>query len=349
VRRQAKSVVSKVTNIALDARLTRQMSVGMKTYAAELTARLPRLAPDLHFSLLRDGENFSAREQIGIPLAVLRMRPRLTHFLSVYAPVLAPGVFAITVHDLIHMRYPAFFKKTVGLYYQTVVRAVCARAARVITDDERTIEDLERFLGVPRKKVRVIPLGCDDAYRRAIEPRRPARPYFLYAGNHRQHKDLPTLLAAWATLPTDLSVDLYLTGDDNVPPELHAHRTFGTIRFLGDVDIENLARFYASCVALVHPALCEGFGLPMLEAGAAGARVIACEDAVPSVLRSHVDCFAAHDVAGLRALMEQALVAWPEEGRGSTALRETALALTWDRCAVATAEVYREVLEECRS
>lgn len=340
--------MSKVTDIALDARLTRQMSIGMKTYAAELTARLPRLAPDLHFSALREGENFSAQEQIGMPLAILRMRPRLTHFLSVYAPVLAPGVVVITIHDLIHLRYPAFFKKSVELYYQTVVRAVCARAARVITDDERTIEDLKHFLDVPREKVRVIPLGCDDAYRRAIELRRPARPYFLYAGNHRQHKDLATLLAAWATLPTDLSVDLYCTGDDDLPPERHAKRTFGTIRFLGDVDVESLARYYASCVALVHPALCEGFGLPMLEAAAAGARVLACEDAVPMVLRPHVDCFAARDVAGLRALMEQALALGPQEGKGRTALRETALALTWDRCAAATVEVYREVLEECR-
>lgn len=335
-----------VTDIALDARLTRQMSVGMKAYAAELAARLPRVAPDLRFSVLSHGQNFSSDEQIGMPLALRRMRPRFTHFLSVYAPVLAPGPFAITIHDLIHLRYPAFFKKKVGLYYQTVVRAVCARAARVITDDERTVDDLKRFLGVPREKIRVIPLGCDDAYLCTIVPERAARPFFLYAGNHREHKDLPTLLAAWAALPPDLSVDLYLTGEDDLSPEQRVTRVRGDIRFLGDVGVERLAGLYAACAALVHPALCEGFGLPMLEAGAAGARVIACEDAVPTVLRPYVACFAAHDVAGLRALMERALAGGEAERGARTALREASRALTWDRCAVATAEAYRDVLEE---
>jgi glycosyltransferase involved in cell wall biosynthesis len=338
--------VPEVTDIALDARLTRQMSVGMKAYASELAARLPRVAPDLRFAALSRGENFSADEQFGMPLALRRMRPRLTHFLSVYAPVLAPAPFIITIHDLIHLRYPEFFKKKVGWYYQTIVRAVCARAARVITDDERTLEDLERFLGVPREKVRVIPLGCDDAYLREIEPLRTARPFFLYAGNHRQHKDLPTLLAAWAALPADASVDLYLTGEDDLLPEQRVTREHGTVKFLGEVATEQLARLYRTCVALAHPALCEGFGLPMLEAGAAGARVLACEDAVPTVLRLYVDCFAARDAAGLRALMERALAEGREPGSSRTTLREAARALTWDRCAAATAEAYRDVLEE---
>jgi len=338
-----------VTDVVLDTRLTRQMSVGMKAYAAELAARLPRVAPDLRFASLSRGENFSADEQIGMPWALARMRPRLTHFLSVYAPLLAPAPFAITVHDLIHLRHPAFFKKKVGWYYQTIVRAVCARAARVITDDERTVEDLKRFLGVAREKIRVIPLGCDDAYLREREPFRAARPFFLYAGNHRQHKDLPTLLAAWAALPAHLDADLYLTGENDLPPERQPTRALGAVRFLGDVATEELARFYGSCVALVHPALCEGFGLPMLEAGAAGAAVLACEDAAPTVLRPYVECFAAGDVAGLRALMERALAGDPVLQARRAALRGAARGLTWDRCAAATAEVYREVLAECRS
>jgi glycosyltransferase involved in cell wall biosynthesis len=334
-------------DIALDARLTRQMSVGMKAYASEMSVRLPRVAPDLHFATFSCGANFSLAEQIVFPLQLARAKPRLTHFLSLYAPLLAPRPFVITIHDLIHLRFPAFFKRRVGPYYQTVVRAICARAARILTDDERTIDDLAHLLGVSRAKVRVVPLGVDDVYLEEVSQEARDRPYFLYVGNHRPHKDLPTLLNAWASLPEALDVDLLLTGDDDLPAGWHTQRTHGSLRFLGDVSIQRLAQLYRGCVALVHTALCEGFGLPMLEAAAVGARVIATSEAVPSVLSAYVDRFNARDARALAALMEQALVhAEPERGE---VLRAVARQLTWDRCARATAEVYREVLEESQA
>ncbi|HEY0797574.1 MAG TPA: glycosyltransferase family 1 protein [Candidatus Baltobacteraceae bacterium] len=331
-------------DVALDARLTRQMSVGMKAYAAELTARLPRVAPDLHFENFSHGANFSLDEQLAFPLRLARAKPRLTHFLSLYAPLLAPSPFVITIHDLIHLRFPKFFKKRVGPYYQTVVRTICARAARVLTDDEKTIDDLHELLGVSPAKVRVVALGVDDVYLREVEPERRERPYFLYVGNHRAHKDLPTLLHAWAALPEGLAADLLLTGPDDVPPAWHLERRAGSLVFLGDITTDRLARLYRGCTALVHSALREGFGLPMLEAATVGARVIACADAVPSVLQADVDTFAPRDQTMLTALMERALLHPSPEHAG--ALRAVARQLTWDRCARATAEVYREVLEE---
>jgi glycosyltransferase involved in cell wall biosynthesis len=82
----------------------------------------------------------------------------------------------------------------------------------------------------------------------------------------------------------------------------------------------------------------------MLEAAAVGARVIATAEAVPSVLSEHVECFPARDARALGALMEQVLER-PEPSRRD-ALRVSARRWTWDRCARATAEVYREVLAE---
>jgi alpha-1,3-rhamnosyl/mannosyltransferase len=102
---------------------------------------------------------------------------------------------------------------------------------------------------------------------------------------------------------------------------------------------------YKSAVALVHPALCEGFGLPMLEAAAVGAAVIACDDAVPAVLRPYVDVFPPRDVRTLANLMARALA----EPRARDEARRFARTLTWDRCAERTAEVYRVVLQESRS
>ncbi len=336
--------VSPRVDVALDLARFRQMSVGMRAYAEELAARLPRVASDLRFAALPRSGALDAGEQIGLPLALRRLRPRLVHFLSVYAPLLAPRPYVITIHDLIHLRFPAYFKRSVGPYYATVVRAVCAGAARVITDDERTVEDLERYLGVPRAKVSVVPLGVDDAFRKSVpfgEP--PAVPYFFYVGNHRPHKDLASLFAAWAGLDPELEIDLLVTGPDDLPPDAaRPRRERGQLRFLGDVPSAELPRLYRDAVALVHPALCEGFGLPLLEAAAVGTPVIACTDSVPAVLRPHVDVFPPRDVRTLGALMARAV----SEPAPREEARLFARTLTWDRCAERTAEVYRTVLQE---
>ena len=330
-------------DVALDLPRVRQLSAGMMTYAEELAARLPAVAPDLRFAVVERASALGAREQIAVPLALRRVGARLVHFLSVYAPLAAPRPYVITIHDLIHLRFPAYFKRTVGPYYRTVVRAVCARAARVITDDARTVADLQRYLGVPPEKVVVVPLGVDAAFLAGGAPAVEPRPYFLYVGNHREHKDLPTMFAAWEALPAELEIDLLLTGQDDLAPRTRRpQRARGEVRFIGTVDSVRLTRLYRGAIALVHPALCEGFGLPMLEAAAVGAAVIACDDAVPAVLRSFVDVFPPRDVRTLSALMARAFA---EPGVRDEA-RTFARTLTWDRCAERTAEVYRSVLQE---
>jgi glycosyltransferase involved in cell wall biosynthesis len=332
-------------DVLLDARITRRMSVGMIAYARQLALRLPRIAPDLRFGLFEWGGNFGFSEQVRLPLAILRERPRMVHFLALYAPLVRPRPFAITIHDLIHLRFPQYFKRSVGPYYRTVVRSACAQAMRVIVDDPRTADDLERFLGVDRAKVRVVPLGVDDAFLAPAEPEPSARPFFLYAGNHREHKNLSTLAAAWRALPAHLEADLFLTGDPDVPELTGLERPGGAVRFLGEVAPARLARLYRGAAAYVHPALCEGFGLPMLEAAAAGTPVIASSEAVPAVLAGVSDLFEPYDVLALTGLLARVLGTPVDDGqrrRRSTA----AHAYTWDRCAAATAEVYREMLAE---
>ncbi|HLY02736.1 MAG TPA: glycosyltransferase family 1 protein [Candidatus Cybelea sp.] len=332
--------------VGLDARLTRQLSVGMKTYARELVTRLPRVAPEFTFVPFARGGNFGWDEQVRLPLAIARSRVDLVHFLSQYVPAVVPARFIVTIHDLIHLRFPQYFKSKVRPYYETLVRWTCARAARVITDDERTVEDLVSFLGTRRSKIRVIPLGVAETFSQNVEPHAAPRPYVLYVGNHRPHKDLATLFTAWSALPPGLEVDLYVTGPDDFGGELE--RRAGPSRAivaLGEVGSEALASYYAGARALVHPSLREGFGLPMLEAMAAGCPVIACEDSLPRALGSAALTFKARDAAGLRTLLELMLTDQGTRERSVNLGREAAGWLTWDRCSRATADVYREVLE----
>jgi len=335
-----------MNRIGLDRRLTRQMSVGMKRYAVELSTRLPSVAPEFEFVNFARGANFGFAEQIALPRAMRRAGIDLAHFLALYAPLRPPKPYIVTIHDLIHLRFPQFFKTKVVPYYRTAVRFMARRAARVITDDERTVADLQHFLGVDPERVRVIPLGVEDRFLQPVSAPDATTPYFLYVGNHRAHKDLATLLEAWRGLPKRYQVDLCLTGDDDLGMRPSAlERTGSRVIFLGNVAPERLPSLYAGAIALVHPALAEGFGLPMLEAMACRTAVIACEAAAPRVLEGGMLIFPARDANALRARME-----WLIEDEGlRTALvnegRARAEVLTWDRCARATADVYREVLE----
>lgn len=335
--------------VGLDARPSRQHSVGMATYIAELGRRLPQVAPEFEYVPFTRGRNFGWEEHVSLPLALRSARLDLMHFTSIYVPLIAPVASVITVHDLIHLRFPQYFKFKVRPYYQTVVRAACARAKRVITDDEATVEDLQRHLGVDPRKIRVVPLGVDERFLEAgTRSAAPApRRYLLYVGNHRKHKDIPTLLRAWSALPPRYELDLYLTGPDDFDGELQRLSTPQRQAVaLGSVSVEQLPQTYAGATALVQPALREGFGLPMLEAMACGCAVIASAGAVPRVLASAALTFPAGDARALSALLQKIADDEGLRGRCVNVGFGIARTLTWDRCARATADVYREILEE---
>ena len=333
-------------DIAFDDRLTSHMSAGMSLYVRKLAALLPRVAPDLRFAFIGAGDNFDLAEQVGLPLSIARSRPRLVHLPSPFVPLLVPARFVLTIHDLIDLHYPQFGKRKVGPYYRFGVGPVARRARAVITDDAATAADLERFLGVDPARIRIVALGVDVLAAPLPPPARAgAAPYFLYVGNHRAHKNLATLVRAWADLPEDLAVDLLLTGRDDVGSAFAGlSRGHGALTFTGDVGDAELTALYRGARALVHPALREGFGLPMLEAMRAGTPVIAARSAVPGPLAPHALTFSADDPAELRALMLRAL----EEPAWLAGLAQAAQAatqdLTWEQTARATAAIYREFL-----
>jgi len=186
----------------------------------------------------------------------------------------------------------------------------------------------------------VIPLGCDDPPD-DVRPRPWARPYVLYVGNRRPHKNLATLVAAWSQLPAERPLDLVLSG----PPDdaLRAARGPGEVVFLGELGDEALRGWYAGAAAYAHPALREGFGLPMLEAMRAGARVVAARSALPACLAAHAVAVEARD-AGAWCAALSAVLADPAGARAAALTARAATAeLTWERTARLTAAVYREV------
>jgi glycosyltransferase involved in cell wall biosynthesis len=329
-------------DVALDVRETSHMSAGMLAYVRALRTLLPRVAPDLLLAEFGSGDNFDAAEQLAMPLALARVRPRLVHFPTPFVPRVVPAPHVVTVHDVIDLEFPQYAKRKVGPYFRQVVGPVLRSARAVITDDDATVGLLARFLRVDPARVRVVPLGV-DAPDPMPEPIVRSRPYLFYAGNHRPHKDLATLVTAWASLPDGDAVDLLLTGPEE-PALRGARHAQGELVFLGDRSAHDVWRFHRGAVAYVHPALREGFGLPLLEALRAGTPVIAADAATPAVLAPHVHRYAAHDAVALRALLLRAVEQPAAFAAGAAQARAATAHLTWERTVRATADVYRELL-----
>jgi glycosyltransferase involved in cell wall biosynthesis len=334
-----------LTDVAIDARITRRMSFGVRTYVSELFDRLPRVAPDVAVVGVGSGENFGPAEQIGLPLAIVRSGAKIAHFPTVFAPLLRPRPYVLTIHDLIHLRYAALFGRATALHYRFVGIPLARGAVRLLMGDSRTIGDCEALLGVRAERCRVVPLGYDPALLDDEPPLPVDRPFLFYAGNHKAHKNLAVLYAAWAAIAPQREIDLRVTGSPDPQLAQRFSRSRGRLIVSGHLAPGDLRRHYRAALAYVHPALAEGFGIPMLEAAVAGTPVVASAGAIPSVVAPYAATFDAPDVAQLTALLDD-LVRDPvpfavRAAEGVQPLR----AYTWDRFAAGTAAVYREVIE----
>ncbi|MGH7727618.1 MAG: glycosyltransferase [Vulcanimicrobiaceae bacterium] len=337
-------------DLALDVRLTAEMSAGIRAYRAALIEQLPRAAPELRIARVGRGRHFGLDENLRLPREIARSGAPLVHYLSALVPLRRSVPYLLTVHDTIPLRFPQLVSARSRLYYATVGRAAIRAARLLLVHDPRTGDELARLLGIAPERVRAIPLGYDPQLLASYEREAAPRPYLLYAGNHRPHKNLATLFAAWAALPEELALDCYTTGRDDLAPfRARFGRTHGSIVALGEVDRARLGRLYRGALAYVQPSLLEGFGLPLLEAAVVGTPVVASAESIPAIARGRVLAFPARDVAALAAHLG-ALVRDPEAARRRAAEVAGALhAYTWERFAASLAAVYREQLSEIRA
>jgi glycosyltransferase involved in cell wall biosynthesis len=280
-----------------------------------------------------------------LPRAIARSGARIAHFPTTFAPLVRTRPYVLTIHDLIHLRYAAFFGRLPALHYRYVGAPLARGAARLVMGDARTVADCERFFGVSPERCRVVPLGYDPALLETAPPLVTQRPFIFYSGNHKPHKNLATLLAAWSALGQQRELDLLITGPGD--PELAARftRVHGRLIFTGHLEPAVLRAHYRAAQAYVHPALVEGFGIPMLEAAVVGTPVIASSGAIPSVVEPYATTFEPTDVRALTRLLDE-LARDPAPFRARAAEGVATLrAYTWDRFAAGTAAVYREVIE----
>ncbi len=294
--------------IAIDAsRATAVQPTGTETYALRLVQTLihanESLAQPFHFRIyfrdkpanrLFDRSNFVEQAVIRLPrlwthlglaTALWRWQPDILFVPAHTLPFAFPGPAIVTTHDLGYKYFPGAHTSWQRFYLDRTTRYSQGRARIVLADSQATADDLTRFYGTPRQKIRVVYPGVDEeppaspAQVQAIREkyRLPPR-YFMYLGTLQPRKNIGRLVQAfaqWQASAADEETALVLTGgrgwlfDESWLVGAHnLHRT-------GYIEGADKAALLAGALALVFPSLYEGFGFPVVEAMRSGTPVIA--------------------------------------------------------------------------
>jgi glycosyltransferase involved in cell wall biosynthesis len=276
------------------------------------------------------------------PVELFAGRVDVFHATNFVAPPALRAASVVTVHDLTFLRHPEWVTPAVARYRNLVPRSLRSGRAVVVTPSRAVADEVREAFGLPADRVVATPLGVDPAWGHA-SPADPAwlagrglpADYVVFTGAREPRKNLATLLEAHrrarATGPVP---DLVLVGPSGWGGDLSAGHP--GVHVTGWLDRQELVSVVAGARASVLPSHYEGFGLPVLEAMAAGTAVLASDiPAHREVAGTFATLVAPTDTD---AWAEALLALAPTEP--DPAARRWALSHTWADCARRTVDAY---------
>jgi len=286
-----------------------------------------------------------AWEQTALPLAAARARLDVLLNPGFTAPLYAPCPSVTVFHDLQHKRHPEYFRRLDLPFWRLALWAAARTATALIAVSDATAADLRRFYRVPERKLRIVRHGVDPVFFTLAGRRRP-EPLLLTVSTLHPHKNLDRLLEAFAEFrrarPEFRLVvaglrGFYATELERLRGQL---RLADAVEFTGWIPREQLYDLYARAWAFVYPSRFEGFGMPVLEALAAGIPT-ACSAIAPldEVARGATLAFDPEDTAALRDAMLRLVSDDPLVRELAAAGPLRAAGYTWETAARGTLDV----------
>ncbi|HCC53104.1 MAG TPA: glycosyltransferase family 1 protein [Porphyromonadaceae bacterium] len=184
----------------------------------------------------------------------------------------------VTIHDLIFLRFPQYYKPIDRKIYTYKFRKACENADQIIAISACTKRDIIDFFGIAEDKIKVVYQGCDDTFRKEASPEKKAEVrttyhlperYILNVGSIEERKNVLLVAQAVDRLPQD--THLVIVGKrtaytQEVEAFIREHHLQERIHIYSNVPFNDLPAIYQQAEAFVYPSRYEGFGIPIIEA-----------------------------------------------------------------------------------
>jgi glycosyltransferase involved in cell wall biosynthesis len=280
-------------------------------------------------------------EQIVLPFAIRKHRIEVLLNPGFTAPLGCTCPMVTVFHDLQHKRHPEYFRWFDLPFWNFFLWAAARRSGGLIAISQATADDILRYYRRPAHIIQpqVIHFGVEREFFE-IARRREPRDYLLCASTTHPHKNLQRLLRMHAETPN--APRLVITGVRGFAAREIEGLASESVELTGWIPREQLYELFRGALGFIYPSTFEGFGMPVLEAMAAGVPV-ACSDIPPlrEIAGSTVHFF---DPRSDRAIRD-ALQLLATGGISTAAAQHRATEFTWEKTARATLDY----LSKCSS
>lgn len=244
---------------------------------------------------------YKVKEQLCFPVKEIdNAEIDIMHFPHYNVPLVYRGRYVVTVHDLTHIVLPEFLGSRLKyLYAERLMKRALNNADHVFTVSENSKEDIINYFGIESNKISITYNAIDADFTKEARskidylyskyniPRNKNK--ILYVGNIKPHKNLQTLLSAFARMKEDNVLILVGKAFNSVSlVDLENKVGGGTadrVIYTGQVNKKELIDLYNLADVFAFPSLYEGFGIPPLEAMACGTPVVAANNSsIPEVV-----------------------------------------------------------------
>jgi glycosyltransferase involved in cell wall biosynthesis len=325
---------------------------GVGVYSRELLRSLTASHPEQKFTFCYRPHRFWRAFGTALPANARRallyepLFPRtrdLFHALNQRLPVIRFRRTVSTFHDLFILTgdysTPDFRRR-----FAEQARRAAEASDAIIAVSAFTAQQVVELLGVERSRVHVVHHGANHISLAGAAPRENV---VLNVGAIQRRKNIARLVEAFERAPGGWKLVLagsqgYQAGE--ILARIEASPRRADIQVLGYVSSTELARWYARARIFAFPSRDEGFGMPVLEAMAAGVPVIAGKRAaLPEVCGDAALLVDPDDVASITAALEHLMGDTALAERLATAGRERARKFRWEKAAAETWKVYQSL------
>ncbi|MGE0028154.1 MAG: glycosyltransferase family 4 protein [Thermoleophilia bacterium] len=348
--------------VLVDGRMAKRRRTGIGTYINELRESLDaRPASDLRIEWVFGPPGFPRLGKLTsvgnlvtdmlwlhvlLPFTAWRRRAAVLHAPVNWGPWFSPCPTVVTIHDLAWERVPDAFPENFRRYARRFARRSVKRARRVIAVSESTAQDLRELYAVPPERIRVVPNGVHPDTRPPVA----REPMILSVGIREPRKRIGVLVEGhrryWeSAAPSPPPCRLVVVGGPGGDEDRVQAAAGPGCEVRGFIRREELLDLYRRATLLVYPSAYEGFGLPVVEAMAAGCPVLCARNSSLIEIGGRSALFLDEVTPeSIAAALTDALSDREALAERGEAGREEAARYSWSASATATRDVYRQAL-----